>query len=130
MSKGTGGRALKDSNQPRYIARDRPFPHNPLFKSHPVLDENAREQVWNRVIRQGETIKAVSAELGVDITRVAAIVRLKEVEKDWLAKVSRFLEVLVLCFQSCPFPYDDIQQKFSISLEDIYMVTNTCCEPL
>lgn len=39
-------------------------------------------------MRKGETIKAVSAELGVDIRRVAAVVRLKEVEKDWEAKVS------------------------------------------
>lgn len=37
-------------------------------------------------MRKGETIKAVSAELGVDIRRVAAVVRLKEVEKDWEAK--------------------------------------------
>lgn len=37
-------------------------------------------------MRNGETIKTVSAELGVDITRVAAVVRLKEVEKDWVAK--------------------------------------------
>ncbi|KAJ8119284.1 hypothetical protein O1611_g10642 [Lasiodiplodia mahajangana] len=37
-------------------------------------------------MRDGETIKAVSAEFGIDIRRVAAIVRLKEVEKDWIAK--------------------------------------------
>lgn len=41
-----------------------------------------------------EGVKAVSAELGVDQRRVAAVVRMKEVEKDWEAKVcrtSRFL---------------------------------------
>lgn len=44
--------------------------------------------IWEKVMRDGETVKAVSAELGVDIRRVAAVVRLKEVEKDWVAKVS------------------------------------------
>ncbi|OTA95443.1 hypothetical protein M434DRAFT_393843 [Hypoxylon sp. CO27-5] len=65
---------------------DRPFPLNPQFKSEPVLDDRARELIWEKVMRNGETIKAVSAELGVDIRRVAAVVRLKEVEKDWVAK--------------------------------------------
>ncbi|KAI0600695.1 eukaryotic mitochondrial regulator protein-domain-containing protein [Biscogniauxia sp. FL1348] len=63
-----------------------PFPINPSFRSHPVLDEKARETVWHKVMQEGEPIKAVSAEFGIDINRVAAIVRLKEVEKDWVAK--------------------------------------------
>ncbi|KAI1452592.1 eukaryotic mitochondrial regulator protein-domain-containing protein [Annulohypoxylon moriforme] len=65
---------------------DRPFPSNSQFRSEPVLDDRSRELIWEKVMRNGETIKAVSAELGVDIRRVAAVVRLKEVEKDWLAK--------------------------------------------
>ncbi|KAL7621218.1 hypothetical protein AAE478_008535 [Parahypoxylon ruwenzoriense] len=65
---------------------NRPFPLNPLFKSEPVLDDRARELIWKKVMQDGEAVKAVSAELGVDIRRVAAIVRLKEVEKDWVAK--------------------------------------------
>ncbi|ORY67445.1 eukaryotic mitochondrial regulator protein-domain-containing protein [Pseudomassariella vexata] len=64
----------------------RPFPLNPEFKSEAVLDDKAREMIWEEVMRKGKTIKQVSAELGVDITRVAAIVRLKEVEKDWISK--------------------------------------------
>lgn len=63
-----------------------PFPLNKQFKSHPVLNEDAREMIWSKVMVEGMPIKAVSAELGVDITRVAAVVRLKEVEKDWIAK--------------------------------------------
>ncbi|KAI1870769.1 uncharacterized protein JN550_004915 [Neoarthrinium moseri] len=63
-----------------------PFPLNPNFRSTPILSNQSRELIWNKVMRKGETIKAVSAELGVDITRVAAVVRLKEVEKDWIAK--------------------------------------------
>ncbi|KAI8966376.1 eukaryotic mitochondrial regulator protein-domain-containing protein [Daldinia sp. FL1419] len=65
---------------------DRPFPLNPHFKSQPVLDDHARELIWEKIMKKGETVKAVSAELGVDIRRVAAVVRLKEVEKDWIAK--------------------------------------------
>ncbi|KAI5916980.1 eukaryotic mitochondrial regulator protein-domain-containing protein [Camillea tinctor] len=63
-----------------------PFPINPFYRSHPVLDEKARETVWRKVMQEGEPIKAVSAEFGIDINRVAAIVRLKEVEKDWEIK--------------------------------------------
>lgn len=68
--------------------RNKPFPINPQYRSEPVLDDRAREMIWEKVMQNGETIKAVSAELGVDIRRVAAVVRLKEVEKDWKAKVS------------------------------------------
>lgn len=68
-------------------ASNKPFPLNPQFRSERVLDEQARELIWEKVMRRGETLKAVSAELGVDLTRVAAVVRLKEVEKDWISKV-------------------------------------------
>ncbi|KAJ2994394.1 hypothetical protein NUW58_g1568 [Xylaria curta] len=64
----------------------KPFPLNPQFKSTKVLDDKSRELIWQKIMKDGETIKAVSAEFGVDIRRVAAIVRLKEVEKDWIAK--------------------------------------------
>lgn len=69
-------------------SRNQPFPFNPLFKSQPVLSDNAREIIWEKIMKDGESIKAVSAEFGVDIRRVAAVVRLKEVERDWQAKVS------------------------------------------
>ncbi|KAI0458485.1 eukaryotic mitochondrial regulator protein-domain-containing protein [Xylaria acuta] len=91
----TDGRLYRKpkTGQPQYLmargnseASDRPFPLNPYFKSPKVLDERARELIWEKVMRDGETIKAVSAEFGVDIRRVAAVVRLKEVEKDWIAK--------------------------------------------
>ncbi|KAH8648383.1 eukaryotic mitochondrial regulator protein-domain-containing protein [Xylariales sp. PMI_506] len=89
----TRGREYKNpspDSKPNYIsafrAKNAPFPLNPEFKSSPVLSDGARELIWKKVMQQGETIKAVSAELGVDITRVAAVVRLKEVEKDWISK--------------------------------------------
>jgi hypothetical protein len=64
-----------------------PFPANPHFVSFPVLDEEAREEVYQRVVVQRKTVKVVSAELGVDINRVAAVVRLKEIEKRWIKEV-------------------------------------------
>ncbi|KAI2639444.1 eukaryotic mitochondrial regulator protein-domain-containing protein [Xylaria nigripes] len=73
-------------NANRVGSTDRPFPLNPFFKSPKVLDDQSRELIWQRVVKNGEAIKAVSAEFGVDIRRVAAIVRLKEVEKEWVAK--------------------------------------------
>ncbi|CAI4218333.1 unnamed protein product [Parascedosporium putredinis] len=72
---------------------DQPFPQNPLFRSQPVLDEGARELIWRRSKKNGEPLKVVSADLGVDVRRVAAVVRLKEVEKRWISEgnVSRNL---------------------------------------
>lgn len=81
--------------QPQYLTKNtgggplRPFPSNPAFISQPVLSEEARELIWNKVMVKWEGVKAVSAELGVDQKRVAAVVRMKEVEKDWEAKVCR-----------------------------------------
>lgn len=68
-------------------SRLRPFPSNPAFISQPVLSEEARELIWHKVMVNWEGIKAVSAELGVDQRRVAAVVRMKEVEKDWQKNV-------------------------------------------
>ncbi|KAM0472205.1 hypothetical protein ACHAPX_008886 [Trichoderma viride] len=84
--KGREGSELAEARGgPRYLGplQDQPFPLNPLFRSQPVLDETTRELIWDKVIMRGEALKAVSAEMGVDVRRVAAVVRLKEVEKQW-----------------------------------------------
>jgi hypothetical protein len=47
-----------------------------------------RELIWQKIMQRGESIKAVSAEMGVDVRRVAAVVRLKEVERKWEKQVS------------------------------------------
>ncbi|GKT48813.1 37S ribosomal protein S35, mitochondrial [Colletotrichum spaethianum] len=65
---------------------DQPFPMNPFFKSQPVLSEDMREEIFARVKDKKESLKLVSAELGVDVRRVAAVVRMKEVEKQWVAE--------------------------------------------
>jgi len=66
---------------------DQPFPLNPEFRSQPVLSESAREDIWRRVVEKRESIKAVSVALNIDQRRVAAVVRMKEVEKRWVAEV-------------------------------------------
>ncbi|KAK5656547.1 hypothetical protein OQA88_4526 [Cercophora sp. LCS_1] len=70
--------------RPSYLAGsgDRPFPKNPEFVSEPVLAEAARERIWRSVKEEGVPLKAVSAKYGVDVRRIAAVVRMKEVEKE------------------------------------------------
>lgn len=103
-----------------------PFPLNPQFKSASVLSDASRELIWEKIMRRGETIKAVSAELGVDINRVAAVVRLKEVEKDWISKVN----FLTLSYQHIQPRYVMIStNQIRLVLKTFSMVT-TCCEPL
>ncbi len=65
----------------------RPFPMNPQFTSQSVLDEALRDEIYNRVQLQGKSVRTVSAELSVAMDRVAAVARLKAVEKEWTKKV-------------------------------------------
>jgi hypothetical protein len=65
-----------------------PFPLNKQFRSQPVVSEELREIVWQKIMKDGQSVKTVSAELGIEMSRVGAIVRLKEVEKEWIRKVS------------------------------------------
>lgn len=64
-----------------------PFNSNPAFISQPVLSERSREHIYQRVFTKGEPIKVVSADLNVDHRRVAAVVRMKQIEKDWERQV-------------------------------------------
>jgi hypothetical protein len=80
----TGHVFREPTGQPNYLGdENHPFPANRNFVSDPVLSEEAREEIWQRVVKQGEAIKTVSANFSVDMRRVAAVVRLKEVEKAW-----------------------------------------------
>lgn len=67
---------------------DQPFPSNPLFRSQPVLSDGMRNIIYKKVMEEGNPMKSVSEEMGVDVRRVAAVVRLKQVEKQWLTDVS------------------------------------------
>ncbi|KFX96619.1 hypothetical protein O988_05239 [Pseudogymnoascus sp. VKM F-3808] len=60
-----------------------PFPKNESFRSQPVTSEELRELVWEKIMKNGLSVKEVSVELNIEMSRVGAIVRLKEVEKAW-----------------------------------------------
>ncbi|KAK1830234.1 eukaryotic mitochondrial regulator protein-domain-containing protein [Podospora conica] len=66
------------------VVHNRPFPANPEFRSQPVLSEKARDKIWESVMREGLPLKAVSARFSVDMRRVAAVVRMKEIENRWV----------------------------------------------
>lgn len=126
------GRELANNTEgrPRYLGQysDQPFPLNPLFRSQPVLDEHTKELIWDKVTQRGEALKAVSAEMGVDVRRVAAVVRLKQVEKQWVQDVSSDACRFYRCCFSLFFCAGAgavmmrLQFLFSISLEDLKMV--------
>jgi hypothetical protein len=65
----------------------RPFPLNQFFRSQPVLSEDLREAIYQRVKRDGATVSLASVEFGVSNERVGAVVRLKQMEKEWIAQV-------------------------------------------
>lgn len=93
-----GERVSADGRLPREGREDlRPFPLNKQFVSQPVLSEELRELVYKKVVLGGEKVVAVSAQLGISMERVAAVVRLKEVENEWVKKVCDSLSYS-LCF--------------------------------
>lgn len=76
-----------DSKLPPETAEDlRPFPLNQYFRSTPVLGEELREAIYQRVKRDGATVSLASVEFGVSNERVGAVVRLKQMEKEWIAQ--------------------------------------------
>jgi hypothetical protein len=78
----------EDGKLPPETAEDlRPFPLNQYFRSQPVLSEDLREAIYQRVKRDGATVSLASVEFGVSNERVGAVVRLKQMEKEWVAQV-------------------------------------------
>jgi hypothetical protein len=68
--------------------RLRPFPQNPTFESQPVLSEELREMIYLKVVRDQLSVRTVSTLMGVGMERVGAVVRMKQMERDWVHKVS------------------------------------------
>lgn len=62
----------------------RPFPANKHFKSEPVTSEEQRKMVWDYIMVRGLSVREVSAMMGIEMSRVGAIVRLQELEKSWV----------------------------------------------
>jgi len=94
----------------------RPYPLNQSFRSQPVLSESLREQLYTQVVHYKHDIPSVAATFGVDVRRVAAVVRLKTVERQWESEVS---DMCIIHSAVLMIPF-----KNSISLEDTYMVTH------
>lgn len=65
-----------------------PFPLNKFFRSQPVLSDELKNEIYKRVITQGSTVREVSMTLHVEMSRVAAVIRLKTIEQDWAREVS------------------------------------------
>jgi hypothetical protein len=85
------GEEADDGKLPPETAEDlRPFPLNQYFRSQPVLSEDLREAIYNRVKKEGATVSLASVEFGVSNERVGAVVRLKQMEKEWIAQVCPF----------------------------------------
>lgn len=60
-----------------------PFPSHKDYVSEQVLSEEFRENIWYKVMKEGLTVREVSALTSVEMSRVGAVVRMKEIEKTW-----------------------------------------------
>lgn len=80
----------------------RPFPLNKHFRSESVLSEPLRQEVWRRVQVEKKSVRTVSVELGIEMRRVGAVVRLVELERQMRQEVSRILHESfpVLCMMN------------------------------
>ncbi|KAF2019833.1 hypothetical protein BU24DRAFT_419447 [Aaosphaeria arxii CBS 175.79] len=81
----------QEEQDPNYLPQEseedlQPFPLNRYFRSQPVLSEALREEIYQRVTRDGATVSLASVEFGVSNERVGAVVRLKQLEKEWIAQ--------------------------------------------
>jgi len=82
-------RRASESTLPKERPSDmHPYPLNPNFRSQSVLSEEMREELYRLVVIKKMDLQGVSAAYGVDMRRVAAVVRLKTIEKQWIEDVS------------------------------------------
>lgn len=100
-------KADKKGGEPQLPAESaedlRPFPLNRYFRSQPVLSEELREAIYQFVVKEGKTVSLASITFGVSNERVGAVVRLKQMEKQWIAQVCS--QPLTL---SSPASYDEL----------------------
>lgn len=84
-----------------------PFPLNRAFSSQPVLSEKLRELIYLKAVDDKMSIRRISADSGVTMERVAAVIRMKQMERDWVKQVSHH----------CPFPpQPDMMMPFQNSI--------------
>ena len=96
-----------------------PFPMNPAFRSQAVLSEELKDAIWRRVMEEGKSVRDVSAALGVEMRRVAAVVRLKGVEKEWERQVCVSVSRLSACNNISNF---EMMRKIRLVLKTYNMV--------
>lgn len=83
----TGLRERRQNNaQPGGVSR-RPFPLNTHFVSESILSEELRNEIHRLIMVEKKSVREVSIELGVDMRRIGAVVRLVELEKQWKNQV-------------------------------------------
>lgn len=106
---------------PKERASDlRPYPLNNDFRSQSVLSEELREELYKKIVDEKVDLSTVSALYGVDMRRVAAVVRLKAIEKNWVSEVCR----AALPISPLPLASSMMRHtKYSISLYDTHMDT-------
>lgn len=93
-SSDANGDAAKSQALPAETASDMaPFPLNRMFISQPVLTSKFQEHIWKLVIEDGMSVREVSATVSVEMSRVAAVVRLLEIEKEWKRIVRIFFSL-------------------------------------
>lgn len=97
-----------------------PFPMNREFRSQSVLSEQLKDAIYRKVIEQGKSVRDVSATLGVEMRRVAAVVRLKAVEKEWEEQVC---SPFFFFYRCCRYWRKRMRKQFRLVLKTSTMVT-------
>lgn len=82
-----GERHFQPDRDPSKASDLKPYPLNQYFISQPVLSEQLRDKIYQDVVEKGTSVTQASINWQVDMRRVAAVVRLKAVEKQWIAEV-------------------------------------------
>ncbi|KAF3163962.1 hypothetical protein TWF788_001270 [Orbilia oligospora] len=83
VSRKQAKRNAIDWTQLKDKALHSPFPTNSSFKVHPVISTEFREQIYLRM-KADRSVRRISAEVNCELERVAAVIRLKEIEKRWI----------------------------------------------
>lgn len=114
------GRLFRDAATEPVSDNDlRPFPLNKHFISESVLSEPLRQEVWRRVQVEGKSVRTVSVELGIEMRRVGAVVRLVELERQMRNEVSRILAT------AFTYPlHDECQNRLVFQTSTMVIKTN------
>ena len=88
-SSESSGRRDDAESEGDYVLKS-PFPLNPQFVSEPILSEQLSNEIYRRVVEQKKSVRSVSVEMRVDMRRVGAVVRLKQLEKRMKNEVCYF----------------------------------------